>query len=134
MNTELDPLVMAATCVGHGLPGRRCGALTSPTLAAPRPLIFTSADADAMLYGLQCGIPASPSLAAAGMLYLHQSFKSWHPGIYFFVLSPGMWTWWDFRTEFDHVIEYRRYVFISIIFLQLARDHDHEPVWHASQL
>ena len=43
MNTEPDPEDIAAVCGAHFLPaGFRCTDATSPTLAAPRPLIFTS--------------------------------------------------------------------------------------------
>jgi hypothetical protein len=114
MITEDDPETMLAECVPHLRPGSRCGADVSPTLAAPRPLITTSADADAITYGLQCGIPASPRLAAAGMFYLHQSLKPWHPGSNFFMLRLGMWTWRDFGAEFYHMIERIGYVFIPV--------------------
>ena len=134
MNTEEDPRLIEAVCLGHFLPGRRWPVDTSPTLAAPRPLIFTSPDAEAMVYPLQCGTPASPFLAAAGMFYLHQSLKLWHPRINFIMLFWGMWAWRDFGTEFYYMIEHSGYVFISAVFMQLARDHDHEPVWHANQL
>ena len=44
MNTEVDPMAIGAMCVEHFLPGLRCGAEKSPTLAAGLPLMKTSVD------------------------------------------------------------------------------------------
>ena len=76
----------------------------------------------------------SPLRAAAGMFYLHQSLKSRHPSINLIVLSLGMRAWRNFGTELYHMVEYFGYVFVPGVFVELARDHDHEPVWHANQL
>lgn len=88
----------------------------------------------AITYGLQCGTPKSPNLAAAGTFYLHQSLKSWDPGINLIVLLLGVRAWRDFGTEFYHMIKFFGYVLIPVKRVQLARDHDHEPMRHTNQL
>ena len=106
ISTDLEPVTIGAACGGQNFPpGRRWLVETSPTRAAPRPLITTSEDAEAMTYALQCGIPASPLLAAAGMFYLHQFLKLGHPSIDLIVLLLGMRARRNFGTELYHVIK-----------------------------
>ena len=46
------------------------------------------------------------------------------------MLLLGMRAWRDFGTELYHTIKLIGYVLIPVERVQLARDHDHEPVLH----
>ena len=65
--TVTDPVAIGAECGGHGTPGNRCVAFTSPCLETGMLLANTFREPTALVIPLQCATSASPTLVTAGI-------------------------------------------------------------------